>query len=287
MITIRHQSNTDFIKVFIVSILVVVLFAKPLSEFINIWRVNDDYSHGFFVIPLSLYMVWQNREIWKRLDNDPSWLAFSIFIVSLFIYLAAFLARFHTLRCAAIILILLSLCVSFFGWKKSKHFLVPILFLIFMCPIPSSIYIMITNPLKLFITGTSALIIRTLGIPVLQEGNVLFFAKTNLEVAEACSGLRSIYSYLMLGIVFSFFCKKILSKLVITLSAIPLAIIVNIFRVTITGLLSHYFGEKAAQGFFHEFTGMVLFGVGLVMMFGFYFIIEGRFTKKSKYQKDI
>lgn len=282
MITDQKYTIPGFNKLFIVSTLMVVLFAKPLIELVTVWRIDDDYSHGFFVIPLSLYMIWQKRDIWKNLDNNPSWIAFGVFVFSLFIYLAALLIRFHTLLYATMVLSLLSLCVSLLGWKKSKHLLGPILFLVFMFPIPSSIYIMITNPLKLMITGFSAAIIRVFDIPVLQEGNLLFFANTKLEVAEACSGIRSIYSYLMLGIVFSFFCRKILSKIVLVLSSIPLAILVNVFRVTITGILSHYFGEKAAQGFFHEFAGMALFAAGLVLMYATYYAIEGRSAKKQQ-----
>jgi exosortase len=280
-VTTLH-SNRAIAKILLLSGLVAVLFARPLGDLLTIWRIDADYSHGFFVIPLSFYMVWQKRNTWGKIDNRPSWTGFVIFLFTLVIYLGALRTRFHTLIYVTMIVLTLSLCVTFFGWRKSRYFLGPILFLIFMCPIPSSLYIMMTNPLKLLITGISATIIRLFDIPVLQQGNLLYFSNTRLEVAEACSGIRSIYSYLMLGIVFSLFCGKMLSKVLLVISAIPLAIMVNIIRVSMTGILAHYFGEKAAQGFFHEFAGMVLFAAGLVLMYGTYYLVEGRFPKKCR-----
>jgi exosortase len=273
---------TSFIRPFIVSALTLVLFAKPLFDLLGVWRVDADYSHGYFVIPIAMYMVWRKKEIWKHLSDEPSWLAFGAFLISLIVYIVSLTIKFHTLLYVAMISIIISMCVSFFGWKKAKYFIGPTLFLLFMFPIPASLYIMITNPLKLIITDFSAAIIRLCGIPVLQEGNLLFFANTRLEVAEACSGIRSAYSYLMLGFIFSLFCGNLLAKIVLIVCAIPLAISVNILRVTITGILSHYFGEEAAQGFFHEFAGMALFAVGLVLMFLSYYVVEGWTVKKHQ-----
>ena len=282
MIIATNYRNREIIKLLVISSLLALLFARPLGDLLALWWHNADYSHGFFVIPLSLYMVWQKREAWKDVVDKPSWAGLSIFCLSLIVYLGALLSRFHTLIFAAMIVLVLSLCLSFFGWKKSIFFLGPIMFLIFMFPIPSSTYILITNPLKLLITNISATIINFFGIPVLQQGNLLYFANTSLEVAEACSGIRSIYSYLMLGIVFSFFCGRMLSKAVLVLFPLPLAILVNIIRVTVTGILSHYFGANAAQGFFHEFTGMALFVVGLIFMLGAYYLVEKRSSKVEK-----
>jgi exosortase len=136
-----------------------------------------------------------------------------------------------------------------------------------MFPIPSSYYILITNPLKLMITDISGQIISFMGIPVFRDGNLLFFAGFELEVAEACSGVRSLYSYLMLSCLFTIMSKRLRSKVVLLLSAIPLAIAVNIIRVVGTGILSVNYGPKLAQGFFHEFSGLVLFCIGFACLY--------------------
>lgn len=124
------------------------------------------------------------------------------------------------------------------------------------------------------ITKVSAQIIYLTAIPVYRDGNLLFFANSQLEVAEACSGVRSLYSYLMLGCVFALMSQKLSTKIVLILSAIPLAIVVNVVRVTGTGILSHYYGPSVAQGFFHEFSGFILFILGFVMLFFEYFVLN-------------
>jgi exosortase len=269
-------------KFIVIAAFTLAIFLRPLQHLVNIWQDDADYSHGFFVIPLSIYFIWQKQNSWINESNFPSFIGFIFFIISLSLFLTSFLVNFYTLAYLSMLAVILGLVLTFAGWKKTRFFVGAILFLIFMFPIPSSVYILITNPLKLFITSLSAYIIHLWGIPVLQEGNLLYFANTSLEVAEACSGLRSFFSYLMLGLVFSVFASRLLSKIILVISSIPLSLIVNIFRVTVTGILSHYYGEKAAQGFFHEFTGMIFFLVGLVLMILIYLFLESGFLRQNK-----
>ena len=266
MSLIKIQSNKRFLLFSSILLLVFILFLKPLSSLFRIWLSNPDYSHGFFVVPISVYMTWTNRVKWQKVPSkaSPAWAFF--FFFSVLFYLLAVFSKIHTLIFISMVLLLICLLFALIGWQKGNYFLIPILFLFFMFPIPSSAYILMTNPLKLFITSISAWIIRLFDIPVFQQGNLLFFSNTRLEVAEACSGIRSIYSYLMISIVYTVLTKDVRIKLILILSSIPLAIFVNILRVTLTGILSHHFGEKIAQGFFHEFTGIVLFFVGFIFM---------------------
>ncbi len=262
-------------------VLLVLLFVPTLLNLINVWYKNSDYSHGLLVIPIFLYMVWRKREMLLSMQARPSWLGFFILFFGLLSYTVGFLTRFNTLANLSIVVSILGFVLFLAGWKVLKELLLPVLFLLFMFPIPSAYYIMITNPLKLMITNISAQIMDLFNIPVLQDGNLLFFANTQLEVAEACSGIRSMYSYLMLGCMFALFCRKRITKITMILFAFPLAILVNIIRVTATGVLSNFYGPKVAQGFFHEFTGFFLFGIGLMLFGGIYYIIEGRASVKN------
>jgi exosortase len=115
-----------------------------------------------------------------------------------------------------------------------------------------------------------------MGVPVYREGNLLFLSSTQLEVAEACSGIRSLYSYMMLGCVFAVMVRRWRNKILLIISTIPLALFVNIVRVTTTGILANYFGARVAQGFFHEFSGLILFGVGFFLLVGEYVLISSR-----------
>ena len=254
-------------KICIISILVALLFAPIILRLINVWSTRDDYSHGFFVIPIALYMVWKKRDILFHSSIEPSWIGLPVFFVAAMSYWVSFAARFHTLTYLSMIVIILGLLLFFAGCPVTKHLSLPLLFLLFMFPIPSAYYVLITNPLKLLITKVSTQLIRMVGIPIYREGNLLFLASTQLEVAEACSGIRSLYSYLMLGCLFAIMSRNNKTKILLLISALPLALFVNVVRVSGTGILANQFGPSVAQGFFHEFTGFALFVLGFVFLF--------------------
>lgn len=280
---VELQANITFvnqIKIVGLSIFVTVLFAPIILELIKIWSTNDDYSHGFFVIPISLYMVWRKWRNLLLLPGKPLWIGSPIFIIGVITYFVSFVIKFHTLTYLSMIVIILGLLLFLAGWQPTKELLLPVLFLLFMFPIPSGYYILITNPLKLMITEISAQIIYLIGIPVYRDGNLLFFANSQLEVAEACSGVRSLYSYIMLGCLFALMSSKQVSKTVLIASTIPLAFMVNIIRVTGTGLLSHYYGPEVAQGFFHEFSGFILFVLGFVLLYLEYYVLNSKIIAK-------
>jgi exosortase len=275
-------SNRAQLKIIVILILILGLFIPVLYSLIHTWSTDDDYSHGYFVIPIVLFMVWRKRKRLVEAELFPSWGWFPIFLIAALSYIISVVTNFHTLTYFSMMVTIFSLLMFITGRKITLILLWPLLFLIFMFPIPSSYYILITNPLKLMITNISAWIIGLLNIPVLQEGNLLFFANTQLEVAEACSGIRSLYSYIMLGCVIALMCEKMRSRIIILLFTIPLAILVNIIRVTGTGILANYYGPEVAQGFFHEFTGAILFIIGFLVLFGLYYILENPFFHRFR-----
>lgn len=254
------------------------LFAPMLFELIKVWETNQDLSHGFFVIPMCLYMIWRKREILSEIPSRPTWLGLPILLAGTTIFVLASIIKFHTIYYYSSMLIVLGGMLLIYGSNKTKKIALPLIFLLFMFPIPTSYYILITNPLKYYITLFSANIIKMFGIPVYQEGNLLSFANTKLEVAEACSGVRSIYSYLMIGFMLSIFSKYKKTIAIMIISAIPLSLFINVIRVSGTGILANFYGEKVAQGFFHEFSGIVLFIVGLIILYAFYYFLENRKT---------
>jgi exosortase len=258
----------------VLSCLVLLLFGPTLWNLMGTWNTDQDYSHGFFVIPIALFMVWHKRDRIAAVTVHPSWTGLPLFLAGAFLYVIAFVSRFHTLTHVSMILMLLGLILFLGGYGLTRQLILPVAFLIFMFPIPNAYYIMITNPLKLLITSISATLLRGLGIPVYQEGNLLFFAKAQIEVAEACSGIRSLYSYLMVGCLFALMSRGRLQKAVMILSAFPLAILVNIIRVSGTGILANIYGEAVAQGFFHQFAGFALFIVGLIALSLEYYLLQ-------------
>lgn len=174
-----------------------------------------------------------------------------------------------------IILSLIGLILFNFGSNILRVIRFPVFFLIFMIPIPVFIYTIVAFPLQLFATDVAAAAINLLSIPVYKEGNMLYFVQTSLEVAEACSGLRSMTAFLMLGCLFAYLMDKgRLRRAVLVASGIPLAIFANIVRVTGTGILAHFYGAGVARGFMHEFSGMAVFAFGFVLLFILYSLLN-------------
>jgi len=273
--------SSDKTKVLTLSSLITLLFAPIILQLINVWWTREDYSHGFFVIPLAFYMFWVKRRELLTLTSSPLWIGLPILFLGILSYSISFTVKFHILTNISIIIIILGLLLLFLGWSPTKIVLFPVLFLLFMFPIPEAYYILITNPLKMIVTRISVQLIYLFGIPVYVEGNLLFLSNTQLAVTEACSGIRSLYSYLMLGCIFALISKRLRTRIILIVSTIFLAIMINVFRVTITGILASYVGANASEGFFHEFSGIVLFAVGLVIFFLEYMILEKKSVKSG------
>jgi exosortase len=155
------------------------------------------------------------------------------------------------------------------GWARLKVLAFPVAFLLLMIPIPAIIFNQIAFPLQLLASQAGEQTLRAVEIPVLREGNVLVLANTTLEVAEACSGIRSLVSLLTLGIMFGYFTdQRLWVRLLIAGSTVPVAIVANAARVAGTGIAAHHYGPEAAQGFFHDFSGWAVFLVAFLLMLG-------------------
>jgi exosortase len=153
------------------------------------------------------------------------------------------------------------------GWEPYKRMQLPLLYLLLMVPIPVIIYDSMTMPLKLFVAKVSVKGLVAFGYPVLREGNIIMLPNITLEVADACSGLRSLMSLIALSVAFAFLTQRgVWKKWVLILSALPVAVITNILRVFGTGVLAKHYGSVAAEGFFHEFAGFMVFFVAMVIM---------------------
>jgi exosortase len=162
---------------------------------------------------------------------------------------------------------LVGIVLFLYGWNHLKILVFPLAFLLLMVPIPAIIFNQIAFPLQLLASKFGEYCISAASIPVLREGNVLILANTTLEVAEACSGIRSLVSLVTLGIIFGYFTDpRWWVRALIVISAVPVAIVANGARVAGTGIAASYYGAAAAEGFFHEFSGWVIFVVAFVLI---------------------
>jgi exosortase len=154
------------------------------------------------------------------------------------------------------------------GWRFLRVLLFPLAFLLLMIPIPAIVFNQISLPLQLLASKAAESTLQIVHIPVLREGNVIVLANTSLEVAEACSGIRSLISLVTLAIVYGYFTDaRVWARVVLTLAAVPVAVVSNAARVAGTGVAAHYYGPEVAEGFFHTFSGWMLFLVAFMMLF--------------------
>jgi exosortase len=168
---------------------------------------------------------------------------------------------------SSLIVVLAGLVLLILGraWLWTLAF--PLTFLLFMVPLPAIVVNAVAFPLQLFAAQFAELCLFNLGIPVLREGNIIALAGTTLEVAEACSGIRSLQALLALGTIFAYFSQRSMWKRwVLVLLSIPIAIAANAFRVAGTGVLAEYFGSKAAEGFYHTFSGLSVFVAAFMLL---------------------
>lgn len=252
-------------------------FYPVYPELIANWLGHSNNSHGVLVPFISFFLIWQKREDLRRIEKNGAATGLWILCASLILYLFGYTGSVAVLTRSMIVTSLIGIVIYNWGWMAFRIIAFPLVFLFFMVPVPDSIYGYFAFPLQLFATKAATALIKFTSIPVFREGNMLYFAQTQLEVAEACSGLRSMVSYLMLSVLFAYMMSSGWSRrIVLVLSAIPLAILVNIIRVTGTGILAHFWGGAVARGFLHEFSGIVVFVLGLFMLAVEYSLLRRR-----------
>lgn len=226
------------------------------------WESDDNYSHGFFVIPLAAFFVWERRDALRRATLRPSVAGLIVIVVSLLLLVAGRLGAELFLTRVSLIGVLAGITLFVWGREHLRVLVFPIVFLLLMIPLPAIMFNKIAFPLQLLASQAGETVIAAAGIPVLREGNVLQLPTRDLEVAEACSGIRSLVSLLMLGIVLGYFTERRTgARVLIALAAVPIAIAANAARVAGTGLASELVSPAAAEGFFHTFSGWLMFVV--------------------------
>jgi exosortase len=244
-----------------------LVFWQVVVRLVDAWIVDGNYSHGFFIIPIALYFVWERRQQLAAAPRQPSILGLVLVLGGLLVLLAGLWGSELFLSRIALLPVVAGIVLFLYGWKHLRILAFPIAFLFLMIPIPSIIFNQIAFPLQLLASKTGEWAISTAGIPVLREGNLLILAHTTLEVAEACSGIRSLVSLITLGLVYGYFMDtRTWVRTLIVASAIPVAILANGARVAGTGMAAHWIGKDAAEGFFHEFSGWIVFLFAFAMI---------------------
>jgi exosortase len=248
---------------------VLFVFSPVLKELWNVWSSSDEYSHGFFIIPISLYICWQKKEIFEKISARGSWFGLIGFVFALLLYIGSTYAGITTIVSVSMICCLVGLILFLCGWEILKELAFPLFFLVFMIPVPGQIYSSLTVPLQLIVSELSVSLASSFGLAILREGNVIHLPDQTLEVVQACSGIRSLMSLLTLSLLMGYFSlRKNIFRFALFVSAVPIAIIVNIVRVFIMIIASYYFQYDLAADSVHTIFGIIIFFFALVITFG-------------------
>lgn len=246
----------------------IIAYFPVIKKLILHWSNSDDYSHGFFIVPVCLYIIWSKKEILKTITINSSIYGLFLALFSLVLYLAAFYAEISTVASFSLVTLITGIVIYYFGFSMARELAFPIVLLIFMIPIPAQIYSYITLPLQLFVSTVSAGITSAIGIPIFRDGNILQIPEHTLQVVTACSGLRSMISLLVLSAIFGFFTLNS-NKLrtILFLTGIPVAIFVNIIRILLMIMAFHYLNFDLTKESIHTIFGISIYFFGLISIF--------------------
>jgi exosortase A len=244
------------------------LYADVFSRMVLQWWTDPNFSHGFIVPLFSLFLVWRKSEELLAVAAEPSWFGLLPVLAALTLLIVGVLGAELFLSRLSLVVLLAGLVILMLGWKWFRALAFPLGVLMMMIPIPAIIFNQIAFPLQLLASQLASELLSLCGVPVLRQGNVIELPSMSLEVVQACSGIRSLVSLLTLAVIYGYFLeKRWIGRTLLALSAIPIAVVANAVRIMGTGLLGQYWGADKAEGFFHSFSGWVIFVVSLTLLF--------------------
>jgi exosortase len=251
----------------LIAALVAAAYFRVLTKLVIDWWQIEDFSYGFLVPPFAAYVLWRKRARLLAIEISPSWsgvvlIGFGLLVLLLGVYGSElFLGRL------SLVMVLAGLALGFGGGKLLGEMRFALLVLLLAIPIPAILYTDITFPLQILASKLASGLLPLFGVPVLREGNVIQLPAMSLEVAEACSGIRSLMSLLTLSVFYGYFLERpVWRRVALALASLPIAIAANAVRLLGTGLSVQYWDPDKAMGFFHEFSGWVMFLVSLACL---------------------
>jgi exosortase len=255
-------------EILLIALVLVLIYFPVFVELWDDWERDSNYSHGFLVPLVSLFLLWKKRQELSQIPAKLSLFGLAIIAAGLFLLLIGTAgAEYFSVRLSFVTLIF-GLVWYFGGDRLAKNAVVPIWYLVLAIPVPYVIYFAVAFPLQLLATKVTVVILHLMGLPSIRQGNIIHLPGYSLEVVEACSGLRSLISLLALSGVYAYLTQKNkMKKFILFASAVPIALIANIFRILITALGAYLISPKMAEDFLHELSGLVVFVVSFICLF--------------------
>jgi exosortase D (VPLPA-CTERM-specific) len=253
----------------VVSIATGAIFYDGIELMVSWWSTREEYSHGFLIPLITVYLIWQRSDKLRKTTFVGSWLGVFTVVVGLFLYFLGELSTIYTVVQYGFVVVIYGVIWAYIGTRPFKTIAVPLLLLFFMIPFPTFIYNNLSSSLQLISSEIGVAVIRLFGISVFLEGNVIDLGTYKLQVVEACNGLRYLFPLMTLGLIVAYlYHAELWKRAVIFLSTIPITILMNSFRIGVIGVMVDNWGQSMAEGFLHDFEGWVIF----MACFGILFI---------------
>ena len=258
------------------------LYWPTLLKLVSQWWHDPDFTHGFLVPLFSAYVLWQDRHRLARIELRSSWSGLFIIAFGLCVLVLGQLGAELFLSRFSLLILIAGTIVFFCGWNYFRAILFPWAFLILMIPIPELIFTKITFPLQLLASRVAAGTLPLFGVPVLREGNIINLPRQPLEVAKACSGIRSLMSLGALAIIYGYLMeRRIWIRVLLACASVPVAIIANSGRIVGQGLLDQYWDPDKAE-VIHPYWGWIVFVVSLLLLYALHSLIRLIFREQDE-----
>jgi exosortase D (VPLPA-CTERM-specific) len=268
-------------------LLILPTFWGGIADLVLRWDKQEEYSHGYMIPLVTAYLIWQRRGFLQRIEFKPTWWPLGFVVIGVIVAVIGEISALYILIHFSLILIFMCMVWSLVGWKAFQLVLVPLLLLIFAIPLPYFLEAVLTAKLQLISSNLGVAVIRLFGIPMYLEGNVIDLGVYQLQVVEACSGLRYLYPLMGVGFIVAYMYQaQLWKRAVVFLSTIPITIVMNSFRIGVIGVLVDYWGIEMAEGFLHHFEGWIIFIACLAILIAEMWLLN-RFSKKRLSLKEI
>jgi len=273
-----NNNSKNLVKFFVCAGMLLVAYIPMFVWMWERWFATESYyGHGILIPIVSFYVFWQRRKLLQETNVSGSVLGLFIIGAGLVVHIICALLKIYFLSGFSFVFVLYGLVLFFFGKEITKKLIFPIFFLLLMIPLPLVLISNLTVKLKLIAAQSATGVLNRIGFPSVLDGSIIRMPNSFTHVGAPCSGLRSLISLLTLGVIFAFFMKiSYLKKTILLLSTMPIAIATNVMRITMLSIVNDLYGEKVALGFFHDFSGFLVFAFAFCGLFVVGKILEPR-----------
>lgn len=271
---------------YMIWILVAVLYSPTFLHLYSVKWEALDYTHAYFILPVSLYLVWSKRNQIKDTIQDTraegKLFGLPILLFGILMFVFGWRQIYHLISILSLIPVLTGLIIYLYGTRVMKVLWFPVVYLLLLVPPPLGILDSITLPMRHGISSATEILLELAQYPISRDGLLLTIGYNDIYMGQPCSGFRSLITLLSLGLVYVYISKiSIPKKFILSAFIVPLALFGNLIRVITLCLITFYFGEEAGQGFFHNFSGIVMFIITIIGLMSIESLLEKMSTSES------